>query len=126
MVTKELNIAGNCIGYMEWVVVNEKGEPTDDGEYIYIASSWMNENEKFTDLFFRLALRVYFHPMSQMTKWVYWQKTRDINGRKAADINIASKHVSKAFDKHEFIKRLKQRSSYGWRKSTRGQENIYG
>lgn len=72
MLTKRKDEDGKIIGYIEWVRVDDKGIPTNVGEYVYIRYMWVHEDSRdgslADDMFIELC------ESTPNSPYIYWQK----------------------------------------------------
>ena len=98
------------VSYIEWEVVDEEGQYKNGGEYIYIQNFWTHDLFRYKGFTGKIITKIYHHPLSQKSNYVYWQVTRDMNGNKIIDEETRShksKRMSKTYDKEYIYKKLK-------------------
>lgn len=79
------NSEGCVVGYVEWNLVNERGQFSDKSEYLYVADIWIHEGQRWSDVFTELIRIVDEHPFSKDAKFVYWDFLRDEQGKRIFD-----------------------------------------
>lgn len=103
MVETVKNTDGLIIGYVEWNLLNERGQFSENSEYIYVADIWVHEEYRKYTVFQHLIKAIDTHPFAQDAKFVYWDFVRDCHGKKIFD------------QTREDFKDLKQSKIYGRR-----------
>jgi len=72
MLTKRKDEDGKIVGYIEWVRLNDKNIPDDDGNYVFIRYAWVHDSLKhsttFYDMFIELCNK------TPKSNYVYWEK----------------------------------------------------
>lgn len=97
--------------YVEWNVVDDTGRTVKDGPNIYINNMWIHRSYRGSSAFQKLCERVYEHPYSQNSKWVYWVIVRGELGQKTLDENPyleGERRMTDRFDKHKLMEIIKK------------------
>lgn len=72
MISKVLNRETYVVGYIEWEIVDERGQWTDTGSYIYIQDIWIHYKYRHSKTMKVLIELVKTHKLTQHTTHVYW------------------------------------------------------
>ena len=112
MISTLKNIHGYVQGYIEWEIVDRNGQFDSNGDYIYVQNCWLHEHYRFTSFLAQLADKIYEHPYSQKATRVYWDVSKNKDGKMLEENDDGVKRLSKQhiYHKDTIIKKL--RSSY--------------
>lgn len=103
------NSDGFVIGIIEWNLLNELGQFSNNAKYIYIASCWIHERYRKLGVLSSLIDIIYKHPYSREADKVYWDFVR-INGKRITDNTLPYfdkfKAMGKIYDKEKLYNRI--------------------
>jgi len=101
MIVNLKNFDNFIFAYLEWQIVNARGQFEDSGEYCYIQNYWINEKwrSEYRIILAELSQQIADHKFSKNLKWIYWRRYK-YNDR-----------LSKLYSKDRFLKGDK----YGWK-----------
>ena len=109
MVSTIENSHGLLIGYIEWNMLDDRGQFSRNAEYIYIASCWIHEKYRHLGVLSKLTGIIYKHPFSQKSDKVYWDFVR-INGKRLTDDTLPYfnnfKRMSEIYDKETLYNKI--------------------
>ena len=84
MIKTQNDANGLIYSYIEYQVLNEKGQWDKDGEYVYIENFWIHPFYKGVNTLKRLIPLILTDPMTFKCRWYYWER----RGRKSRSFRI--------------------------------------
>ena len=86
MISKLENQDGFITAFIEWDVLDFKGQFATNGDYICIREAWVHPSLRFSGAIGELSLRIYKEKCTQAARYVYWETFR-IDGKKIMDLD---------------------------------------
>jgi len=95
MIESVKNGDGSIIAYIEWQVVNAKGDFQDQGSHIYIQDLWIHKDFRGKKLLAELIGKIDRNELANHVLYIYWNRdkynhrlsksfTREVAARKGA------------------------------------------
>lgn len=106
MISSLKNKDGLIYAYIEWQVVNAKGQYEDNGSHVYIADIWVQENHRNRGIMKRLLGKIKKHKFANGAYEMYWvrKKYNDRLSIYKLDRLYSRIEVIKRSDKDEYLK----------------------
>jgi len=80
------NQDGFVTAFIEWDVLDHRGQFDNNGDYICIREAWIHKSIRRSDALGELSLKIYNDKYTQKSRFVYWETFR-MNGKKITDLD---------------------------------------